>query len=734
MKKFFYKAGVFQVLIMLFLHLYNNRNGLPIPNINPESNQLLHLMSTYEIQFFPIGAKHSVDDSLWGYAYTWAAFIIFNFLASLTVLVFKFYSPKVGRYLALANSILWGLATIAALIYWSVPQQVLFGLIFLAFFISFIFEWQTAQPNDTRVAIVGAGISGLTAAFQLQKEGYHNVTLIEKAEKVGGKCLTKVFDNRPYDLGGHEMLAGYTDIMDIAKELNAIDKESIPPLVYDKNNKKYLNFQEAAKVNGGYSMLQVMWASIRYYFLVSFKYRHFAKPSTGYANIPHDLAMPLNEWLEKKNLNALHGILNFVVKVQGYGDFKASAAYLVKFMGPKNWFSLLVSGMGLTHRWPRVFKEGMQNVCERIAATVLDTRLNTHIEKIERTEAQAKGGVKIYFKNNSNPEIFDKIIISTPLDTQKVNFLDLREEEKTLFDKIVNVPCFSTMGHLQGLPAGVVASTPITDAEIAKGDYTGYIKDYRDTDLGFFFSIAPGGVDGKKVKDDIREQLKKSPKYEGVQPAVKEFVFQKKWEYFPHVEPTEVANGYYDKLEGLQGQNNCYYASSMLSFECVGNSSAYAKRLVDEKFKTERTYSARKIKVLLAGLAGGIANFVGGFFVLGFLTKFYESHSSDYNCYKNPAELLPVFLGCVSIGLLTAYVFNKWANIRSTIEGAKGGGIIIGLAALAYAFWRYGMSYLLDGYVAVAVDALANGTLGIFTGAAAGWVLGKFKEEKNKIH
>lgn len=583
MKKFFYKAGVVQLFILLFLHLYNNRNGLPIPNVDQESNELLHLMKTYEIEFFSIGAKHTLDEAIWGYDLTWASFVIFAFLISMTALKFKFFSPKVGRYMALCNTILWGLATTSALIFWNLPEQITFGLLFLTFLLSCIFEWRTPKPKDTRVCIVGAGISGLTAGYQLKKQGYNNVTVIEKADRVGGKCYSPVVDNHPYDLGGHEMLAGYTDVMNIAEELNAPNKESIPPLVYNKNQKKYLNFKESANADNSYSIMQVMWASTRYLFMVLFKYRKYSQPSTGFGNMPQELAMPLDDWLEKNKLKPLNGILDFVVKVQDYGKFKSSAGYLVKFMGARNWFSLLTSGMGITHKWPRVFVFGMQNLCERMAATILDTRISTNISKIERDKSKTTGGVLVYFEGKQEPEIFDKLIISTPLDIPKVKYLDLTSVEKNLFSQIKNSRCFSTMCKVQGLPAGVVASIPFNDME--KGDYTGYIKDYPETDYNYFFSVADDpNISPENVKEDIVKILTTIPDYKGVKPKVNEFFLQKEWQYFPHVSPQAFHDGYYNKLEAIQGENHSYFASSFLSFECVGNSVAYAKRLVEKNF------------------------------------------------------------------------------------------------------------------------------------------------------
>ena len=45
-----------------------------------------------------------------------------------------------------------------------------------------------------KIAVVGSGISGLSAAYYLQKE--HQVTLIEKDSRIGGHSNTvKIYEN-----------------------------------------------------------------------------------------------------------------------------------------------------------------------------------------------------------------------------------------------------------------------------------------------------------------------------------------------------------------------------------------------------------------------------------------------------------------------------------------------------------------------------------------------------------
>lgn len=61
-------------------------------------------------------------------------------------------------------------------------------------------RWQDRSPGDVRVAILGAGMAGLSVAYELQKFGF-NVTVYEASQRAGGRVWTKRFD--PSEPDGH---------------------------------------------------------------------------------------------------------------------------------------------------------------------------------------------------------------------------------------------------------------------------------------------------------------------------------------------------------------------------------------------------------------------------------------------------------------------------------------------------------------------------------------------------
>jgi protoporphyrinogen/coproporphyrinogen III oxidase len=69
-----------------------------------------------------------------------------------------------------------------------------------------------------RVAVVGAGISGLTCAYRLQMLG-HSVSVFEQGSTVGGRMRTTLKEGLPVDVGANLLLANYEGLNALAAEL-----------------------------------------------------------------------------------------------------------------------------------------------------------------------------------------------------------------------------------------------------------------------------------------------------------------------------------------------------------------------------------------------------------------------------------------------------------------------------------------------------------------------------------
>ncbi|MEJ2194397.1 MAG: protoporphyrinogen oxidase [Ignavibacteriaceae bacterium] len=90
--------------------------------------------------------------------------------------------------------------------------------------------------NNKKVIIIGAGISGLTTAYLLHKEGF-NVTVLEKNNRVGGSIETVTEGGFLFDRGPNSALETTPIISQLVEELNLRDE-----LVYanKEGNTRYI--------------------------------------------------------------------------------------------------------------------------------------------------------------------------------------------------------------------------------------------------------------------------------------------------------------------------------------------------------------------------------------------------------------------------------------------------------------------------------------------------------------
>jgi len=105
--------------------------------------------------------------------------------------------------------------------------------------------------NNTRVLVIGAGMSGVKAANQLTKQGF-NVTVLEGRDRVGGRTWSDDSLGTPLDLGA-SWIHGIEDnpIYNLAKELGVPlhqwDYEN--QVTYDANGKEYSKIDEYLEKN-----------------------------------------------------------------------------------------------------------------------------------------------------------------------------------------------------------------------------------------------------------------------------------------------------------------------------------------------------------------------------------------------------------------------------------------------------------------------------------------------------
>lgn len=85
----------------------------------------------------------------------------------------------------------------------------------------------TRRSHDLKIAILGAGISGVSLARMLAADG-HDVTVLEKSDRAGGLCKSRVVDGFTFDdAGGHIMFSKRQDVLQWMKDRCGGDPELV---------------------------------------------------------------------------------------------------------------------------------------------------------------------------------------------------------------------------------------------------------------------------------------------------------------------------------------------------------------------------------------------------------------------------------------------------------------------------------------------------------------------------
>lgn len=130
-------------------------------------------------------------------------------------------------------------------------------------------------------------------------------------------------------------------------------------------------------------------------------------------------------------------------------------------------------------------------------------------------------------------------------------------------------------------------------------------------------------------------------------------------------------------------------------------------------------------RVLLAGLAGGLAFFFVGWLVWGVLLMDTMRALSNpvAGCDRQEPVLWGIALSNLVWGLFFAVVYDRWARIRTFATGLRSGLWLAGLISLSIdlSMFAFLTSWTLP---LVALDVAVNILVGGLVGGIVGWVLG----------
>ena len=461
------------------------------------------------------------------------------------------------------------------------------------------------MDKNVRICIVGGGPAGLSAGMYLEQKGYTNYTILERLDRVGGKCWSPHYNGRRYEMGAIMGAPSYFAVHDV-EEFCGITHDG-PELIRQYKSgkgdviepfepkKNILKIPRLLKMKKQLKKLaEVLETKYKGYDVnghrgvAEGRYEGYAATTArekveGVNPNLKDLTMPFKDWCKLNGVELAQDVWIGPFTAFGYGYFdEIPAAYVLKYLDFQTCMYFVKMDL-----W--TWKDGTQFIWESLNNKLKNpARLNSKIDKVERKDG------KVYVTVNGNVEEYDKIIVTAPLyipnkrtDGQvgMVDYFDTRDDERELFSKI----------DYERYDVQAVETKPEDHPEISYyvfdnmtkerlGHLMVYYRRWRDTKDQVITTYAlrkhkdtkeiPYEECKKMVIDDLKVM------HNPASNVVNEWSVY----YFPHVFSEDYAAGWYDKVEAMQGKYDTYYAGEIMSFGDMEESAEYSRELVDRFF------------------------------------------------------------------------------------------------------------------------------------------------------
>jgi protoporphyrinogen oxidase len=184
---------------------------------------------------------------------------------------------------------------------------------------------------------------------------------------------------------------------------------------------------------------------------------------------------------------------------------------------------------------------GMGSFWTKVADSLPCIRLNCMPVAVNRSDS------RVFVETNTGEKMeFDFIFIASPLKQETLQYLDSSESEQALFQRIRYFDYYTTITRCQNLPkSGMYLLRDNCDPEHV-GYPVAFHSRYASSDVILFYSYGSPEMNGKTIIQRIREQVA------ALGGKLTEICDQRRFDYFPHVAPTDVKN------RGFMNDLKCY--------------------------------------------------------------------------------------------------------------------------------------------------------------------------------
>jgi len=379
-----------------------------------------------------------------------------------------------------------------------------------------------------RIAIIGAGFSGLLAAYILKKKGIR-ATVFEREDRLGGHCMTISKSGYNWELG--TVFSYSSQIKELLIDLGVSYKErNIYKHFVDEHNQRseHLSHREVTQLLKELEILKGIFT----------EYTECLE-MPGYGFIHKDLLVSFDEFIRSRNIPTFGKFIKPFLSSFSLGNTDSIQVYYVLKL-----FSLKIINAYLQGDKILFFENGTKEIIEKLSNDISDIRFSHAVTGIALEEG------RVLVETSLGREQFDKVLVTVRLSNGVIR----NEPHRTEMEKIRTNPFISCAFEVRDCDA-------ITTYFKGNLALEGKIQLFRVSSRQKRKILVAycNGYLSRNVIEGIKKEIQEL----GI--AVDHLITARQWEVFPHLSQVDLTSDFYLDIQKRQRESPISLIGSLVS-------------------------------------------------------------------------------------------------------------------------------------------------------------------------
>ena len=403
-----------------------------------------------------------------------------------------------------------------------------------------------------KIAIIGAGFSGMLAAYLLEKEGV-NVTVYEKQEYIGGHCRTFASKDICIELG--TVFSFPKQIKELLIELQVDYTERFTYRNFVGKN--FNNVEQMSRKN--VILLMDELAKLK---VILEKYS-ISLQTVNYGYIHEELLIPLCKFLRKHDLRIICDVIAPHLSSYGFGNIcSIQAYYAFKIFSVDTIYSFIRGDKLL------FINKGTSELIRKLSQNISDIRYSMEVNNIEVIGNQVK------IETNFDSHYYDKVLITAKLPRDIIKD-DLYNQLMKKIDTNPFITCAYEVSNKNLV-------TTYYKAHLGKKGKIQFFHTFKKNNRTILIAYAYGTIH-KDLIHGITDDIQRSAIH------VKHLITAKQWYIFPHLKEHNLTQNFYQDINERQKVSNICLIGSLVTEPAIDNLYQSVKNSVNEILRRYNT-------------------------------------------------------------------------------------------------------------------------------------------------